>query len=1026
MYCYWNTAVAKYDSHDYIVAWDNRQGDIYAQRIDENGNKIDNEFMVNTSFGYNRNPQIASNVDDIFCIIWLSPATDGELIKIQGQLFNSACQKINNEFTVVSYSPILNYGRTDYIFPDINPKIAMDENGNYVVTWEEVTQQDWLGHISNVYAKIYNRNGTIKKNKFRVNTYTQWPQYYPGVGMDKQGNFIICWSGYEYIFNPGYRFTVRAQRFNLNGNRVGNEFRADDCQPDICSTGQGKQSVAMSLNGYFAIAYDRDNSEYLVRIFDSLGNSVGKSISLDMRWTEGNISFNNDNLVVTSWETKGQDLQYYAQILTKDGEKIGNKIPINNPIKDSASGGYPIGIFLNSVNDFICAWQYWRDDDRGSNVVVKIVTQDCFNSFMDCNKNGTDDDKDISSGASRDTNNNTIPDECEPTLTQLQIYDPAKVQFVEMQPDVQAQLFNKDFGTIVMTHGWNGGEPSSGWMAETARVLYERMGEAVNILAWDWNKESATGIQFLQAVMNILPQSRLCAKELRKVLSLDYNKPVHFMGHSLGSFLMANVCEMTLPLRPKVGDKVVPTHLTLWDPPDLVKNDLGNQILRLRKTGVYADLISGSADDKAYFVNAWIDVPVSERNLLNFYHDVYLWYQNHATLAENPLLFGKGCNQDPVDKNIGFNASVLFETGAKSMDFTCLLPNGPISTSYVCHIDSCDRLNYRIFGLACVDDKTPEKKITGIILSTGECFGSCELPSDTKALLKKAAREGAGGDVAPDTTFTLTQTIDLQWDYVSFTYEFSEIGNSQLMLSIESDGTETPIWLDNAVTDKGPNDSGLIDVQEYRGKTVDFIFGFFAGTDASTVAVFDVSFWQDPFHNNLPPTILVEGGDLLAILANGESTAIALDASNSTDPNNDSLSFIWENKDGVIEVQPRIELNLAPGAYQYTVTVRDPFDGITQKTVLREVEYDFMRGDANQDKKLNIADPISTLGWLFLGSVKEICVDAADADDDDKVNIADAIYTLSFLFLGGPAPKNPYPNPGLDPSPDKLGCELKS
>ncbi|KKQ57098.1 MAG: hypothetical protein US74_C0008G0025 [Parcubacteria group bacterium GW2011_GWA2_38_13] len=609
--------------------------------------------------------------------------------------------------------------------------------------------------------------------------------------------------------------------------------------------------------------------------------------------------------------------------------------------------------------------------------------------------------------------------------TQLQIYHPAKVQFVEMQPDVQAQLFNKDFGTIVMTHGWNGGEPSSGWMVETARVLYARMGETVNILAWDWFEKAGT-IHLAQATMNILPQSRLCAKELQKVLSLDYNKPVHFMGHSLGAFLMANVCEMTLPLRPKVGDKVVPTHLTLWDPPDVVKNDLGNQTLRLRKTGVYADLISGSADNKAYFVNAWIDVPSSERNLLNFYHDVYLWYQNHATLAENPLLFGNGCNLDQVDKNIGFNASVLFETGANPMDFTCLPPNGPVSTSYICHIDSCDRLNYRIFGLACVDDKTPEKKITGIILSTGECFGSCELPSDTKALLKKAVAEGGGGDVAPDTTFTLTQTIDLQWDYISFTYEFSEIGNSQLMLSIKSDEIETPIWLDNAVTDKGPSDSGLINVQEYRGKTVDLIFGFIANTDASTVAISDISFWQDPFHDNVAPIVLIEDEDLLAILAQGESTAIALDATNSTDPNDDSLSFIWENKDGVIDVQPRVELNLALGAYQYTVTVRDPFDGITQKIILREIEYEFRRGDANQDGDVNITDPIAILGWLFLGDTQGICKDAADSDDDGNINISDPIAILNFLFLGGEAPKEPFNQPGLDPTPDFLGCTIKA
>jgi hypothetical protein len=82
----------------------------------------------------------------------------------------------------------------------------------------------------------------------------------------------------------------------------------------------------------------------------------------------------------------------------------------------------------------------------------------------------------------------------------------------------------------------------------------------------------------------------------------------------------------------------------------------------------------------------------------------------------------------------------------------------------------------------------------------------------------------------------------------------------------------------------------------------------------------------------------------------------------------------------------------------------------------------FIRGDANGDMAVNISDPSSTLNHLFVESGEvPPCEDAADANDDGAINISDPITTLTFLFLGttGLPPPN---GPGLDPTPDGLGC----
>jgi RHS repeat-associated protein len=82
----------------------------------------------------------------------------------------------------------------------------------------------------------------------------------------------------------------------------------------------------------------------------------------------------------------------------------------------------------------------------------------------------------------------------------------------------------------------------------------------------------------------------------------------------------------------------------------------------------------------------------------------------------------------------------------------------------------------------------------------------------------------------------------------------------------------------------------------------------------------------------------------------------------------------------------------------------------------------FVRGDCDQSGRLDITDPITILGFLFLGSASPVCLDACDVDDSERIDISDAIYELSFLFLGGPPPRPPWPGEDIDPSGDLLTC----
>ncbi len=85
---------------------------------------------------------------------------------------------------------------------------------------------------------------------------------------------------------------------------------------------------------------------------------------------------------------------------------------------------------------------------------------------------------------------------------------------------------------------------------------------------------------------------------------------------------------------------------------------------------------------------------------------------------------------------------------------------------------------------------------------------------------------------------------------------------------------------------------------------------------------------------------------------------------------------------------------------------------------------EFVRGDANDDGGVDIADPIALLFFLFHGDDAPPCLSAADTDDSGALDVTDAIASLDFLFTGGPPPALPFPEPGIDPTID-LGCRSR-
>ncbi len=61
-------------------------------------------------------------------------------------------------------------------------------------------------------------------------------------------------------------------------------------------------------------------------------------------------------------------------------------------------------------------------------------------------------------------------------------------------------------------------------------------------------------------------------------------------------------------------------------------------------------------------------------------------------------------------------------------------------------------------------------------------------------------------------------------------------------------------------------------------------------------------------------------------------------------------------------------------------------------------------GDANNDMKVGIGDPVYIISYIFRGGPPPPCLQEGDANGDGTINVGDAIYLINYKMRGGPAP----------------------
>lgn len=301
----WTPSVAMHSSGSFVVVWataDSGHPDIVARMYDEEGEPVTDEFVVNTlTEGPQWNPRISMNSSGDFVVVWgcwCGPDYIGKNF-VAGRLFDAAGLPKADEFTISR----LPHGCV--------PDVAMDDSGDFVVTWLREGDMDDRPLGQYIRLRRYEADGTPKADVVEITSDLRGRWYGPSVATDPNGNSVIAWA-----VGP-WPHDIVAERFDPNGVPIG--------KPSIVNTytegNQGAPRVAMNRTGQFVIVWEsKDQYSISYDVYGQRYNPDGtrlggefrlNSYTLDKQWYS-DVAMSDSGSFVTVWVSEQQDGSGYG------------------------------------------------------------------------------------------------------------------------------------------------------------------------------------------------------------------------------------------------------------------------------------------------------------------------------------------------------------------------------------------------------------------------------------------------------------------------------------------------------------------------------------------------------------------------------------------------------------------------------------------------------------------------------------------------------------------------------------------
>lgn len=198
----------------------------------------------------------------------------------------------------------------------VNPTVAMDGAGNFVVAWS-IPIDNGCGDTS-YFVRKFDRFGNRLGDEFQTNPDS--PRRSPVIAMAPDGRFVIVHGTDFQLYDSQAKPVGKRVWINSDGYKASSPF------------------PVMDKNGDFIIAYASSRaagySGIYARKFNSSGEPLGNRIEVKLGWRNDDvrnpsISMDADGNYVIAWLAH-QGGKVHAQVFDSSGNKIGNEVSISS------------------------------------------------------------------------------------------------------------------------------------------------------------------------------------------------------------------------------------------------------------------------------------------------------------------------------------------------------------------------------------------------------------------------------------------------------------------------------------------------------------------------------------------------------------------------------------------------------------------------------------------------------------------------------------------------------------------------
>lgn len=319
------------------------------------------EYQVNTHTADVQNrPLTTALADGGYVIIWDSKEQDEPSESgygVYGQRYNANGEEVGDEFLV----------NTTTTNTQGSASVAALADGGFIVIWDSKDQDnpdDEEDTDYGVYGQRFDATGGTVGDEFQINTFVEGFQGAPSVTGLTNGGFVVTWSSRE---QDGSSLGVYGQRYNANGNAVGDEFLVNT-ETDQSQSGSFVTALA---TGGFLVTWvssnqDGQNGGIFGQRFKANGDPVGSEFQINTftpkgQWAPNATALTDGGFVVTwfSEDNDGDGFGIFGQRYDSNGAPLGDEFQINTHTDGDQK--YPSVTELPD-GGFIVAW--WGEDDQ--------------------------------------------------------------------------------------------------------------------------------------------------------------------------------------------------------------------------------------------------------------------------------------------------------------------------------------------------------------------------------------------------------------------------------------------------------------------------------------------------------------------------------------------------------------------------------------------------------------------------------------------------------------------------------------